>query len=272
MCPILRREGIAGYERALRAAGITPVYCHLQEKSGFSDFDSIEEILRGGADFDMLILNNPVNPTGRLIEKGSFKRILELCDEAGITVLVDECFMELSMSESEYMSSYGLVNTGSLIRLRALTKSYRMAGSRLGYVICEDIETADRISMRLPEWNISGAATEAGIACLSYEMCDSRQEGRPGYLEKSREYIASEREWLRSELETVRIKAYESDVNYIMVYSDLPLYEELLKRRLLIRDCAAIEGLRRGFYRISLKDKNDNYALMCSIKDIVHSV
>lgn len=264
-----------GYERAIQAAGGEVMYCYPDEKSGFSDLAPLIDILKTGdgqytegdlcpaSDIGMVILTNPSNPAGTLTDPDEFRQIVHLCRDKDILLVTDESFMELAMSRKEYDAAYGHIlreSSGRVIRLKSMTKSYRIPGLRLGYALCSDSKLADRIRDMLPEWNISGPATEAGIACL---------RDKSDYLIKSREYIRSERVRLVKELEAIGIRVYDSAVNYILLYSDYPLYEKLLDKGILIRDCENIEGLKRGFYRVSLRCKDDDYALMRSIKDVM---
>lgn len=267
-----------GYERAIRAAGAEIMYCYPDEKTGFSDLTPLTDMLKTGgkhyieggfgiaADIGMVILTNPSNPVGALTDPDRLKQIVQLCEDKDIMLVIDESFMELAISHKEYEAVYGHIireSSGKVIRLKSMTKSYRIPGLRLGYALCSDSKLASRIRDMLPEWNISGPATETGIICL---------KDKSDYLIKSREYIKSEREKLAKELKALGIKVYDSDVNYILIYSDIPLYEKLLKRGILIRDCENVEGLKRGFYRISLRNRDDNYALMSRIKDIYSSL
>ncbi len=272
---LLQAPCYMGYERAIRAAGAEVMYCYPDGRSGFFSLSPLIGVLKTGdehgiegalgkkKDVGMVIVTNPSNPTGALANPDELREIVCLCRDKDIVLAVDESFMELVMSHEEYDAVYGRIlreTTGKVIRLKSMTKSYRIPGLRLGYAVCSHKETAGRIRDILPEWNISGPATEAGIACL---------KDRSDYLKRSREYIKSERAGLSYGLKELGLKVYEGDANYILIYSDLPLYEKLLDRGMLIRDCETIEGLKHGFYRLSLRHSEDDYALMSSIKDII---
>ena len=50
-------------------------------------------------------------------------------------------------------------------------------------------------------------------------------------------------------------KVFPSDTNFILVYSDKKLYDFLLERGILIRDCSNFTGLAKGYYRFAVKDE-----------------
>ena len=58
------------------------------------------------------------------------------------------------------------------------------------------------------------------------------------------------------------IRIYDSVANYILFYTEAPLYDRLLKEGILIRDCSNYRGLGKGYYRIAVKDHASNERLM----------
>ena len=50
-----------------------------------------------------------------------------------------------------------------------------------------------------------------------------------------------------------------------MVYTEKPLYELLLERGILIRDCQNFKGLTKGYYRIAVKSREENKILLREI-------
>lgn len=267
---LLMTPCFAGYERAVRAYGAGIVYAYTDKEKDFSDTDVILEHLGQNTGSnpddlpDLVIIGNPSNPVGNLIPPDVYEKIVRRCEEKRIVLLVDECFTELSMPSSEYEQSYGRIKGRTLIRLRALTKSFRLAGLRLGYAICGDVEIAYRLGASLPEWNVSTIAMKAGTACLEYESGLS-EENR--YMTASYEYTKRERERLAEGLRDLGIRVFNGSADFLLIYSKIDLYEGLLQKGILIRDCENITGLDKGYYRLSLRDRTDNDMLMASIKE-----
>ena len=52
-----------------------------------------------------------------------------------------------------------------------------------------------------------------------------------------------------------------------MFYSNESLYEKLLEKGILIRDCRNFRGLGKGFYRVAVKTRKENEILLEAIGD-----
>ena len=81
----------------------------------------------------MIILCNPNNPTGVLIQQPLLVRIAEKCEKYGIHFLLDECFHEFLMAPDSYSMRTFLERFPHLFLVDAFTKIYAIPGLRLGY-------------------------------------------------------------------------------------------------------------------------------------------
>lgn len=213
--------------------------------------DAFVDILKN-TDADMLMLTNPNNPTGKYIDRKLLQDILSICEERNIKVVLDECFMELSDEPGNTMLKEPS-NYKQLIILRAFTKSFAVPGVRLGMAMCGAAGMSEIIKRQLPEWNISVMADAVGKAALTEQK----------YLVDSRTYIKKERRFLIEGLAKLGIKTFSSSANFILIYkSDNDLYEKLLDRKILIRDCSNYEGLCAGYYRIAVRTREENIKLL----------
>ncbi len=237
-----------GYEYAAKVASGDIVFFPLKEEEEFMPNEDLFTAL--AEDTDLLFLANPNNPTGKRMEKEYLKKLLKICKDREIFVVLDECFIEFSGSEFSMLSE--IKEYDNLLLVRTFTKIYAIPGVRLGYLICSNNILLEAISRQLPEWNLSTFAQEAGIACAN----------RPESAAKITEYVKRERQFLSGRLEELGLRVYSGEANYILVYSDRPLYEELLQQGILIRDCANFRGLSKGYYRIAVKCREDNEKLL----------
>ncbi len=237
-----------GYEYAAKAAESEIVYFPLKEEAEFMPkkdfFDALTE------DIDLLFFANPNNPTGKLLDKEYLKNLLQICKSRGICVVLDECFIEFCKNEYSMMSETGSYD--NLLLVRAFTKIYAIPGVRLGYLVCSSRVLREKIRRQLPEWNISTFAQEAGKACA----------GRTAFVAKTVKYVKEERQFLADGLKKLGLRVFSGEANFILVYSERPLYEELLQRGILIRDCANFKGLSKGYYRIAVKSRKENEKLL----------
>ena len=81
------------YEREVALGGGTTVYYPLKEELEYQlDIEHFTSKLQD--DIDLLILCNPNNPTSTSIDTEGMRRILDVCMEHGIYVMVDETYVE----------------------------------------------------------------------------------------------------------------------------------------------------------------------------------
>lgn len=108
------------------------------ETSWKIDIEKLESLI--DKDTRMIILNNPNNPTSKVIDEGTLYRIVELANEKGITILSDEVYGTIAFVKTKSILDYGsnhIVTTG-------FSKTFTMTGWRIGYVIANK-ELIDRI-------------------------------------------------------------------------------------------------------------------------------
>ncbi len=243
------------YERALLAVGAEIRYETGKAETGFALTEGILEALT--ADVDAVFLCSPNNPVGNRIPERLLGRILERCRQHGITVVFAACFGELTVTGEP--ADCGLPDAGpGLIVLKAFTKLYAIPGLRLGYCIA-DSGAAERLQAQLPCWNVSGIAQLAGLTILD--------GGRNiDYISQTRKYITDERNFLLTGLEKLGLRVLPGAANFLCFYSEAPLYETLLERGILIRDCSDYRGMGRGWYRIAVRTHRENEILLEEIK------
>lgn len=202
---------------------------------------------------DAVFLCNPNNPTGRTVSPQIIEKILCICKEKNIRLFIDECFLDLTdhgISAKEYLEKYP-----QLFILKAFTKSYGMAGIRLGYCMCADTHLLMRMSKITQPWNVSLLAQEAGEAALKERL----------FLEKTREIIGTERQWLKEELEKQGFYVCPSEANYILFRAPSGIDEKLKSRGILIRNCSNFHGLTDGWYRTAVRLHEENKILLDAI-------
>lgn len=206
---------------------------------------------------EAVFLCNPNNPTGALIERSLLKKILDFCKEAQIKLFIDECFLDLSddgISMKTYLQDYP-----NLFLLKAFTKSYGMAGIRLGYCLCSDSELLKAMAQAVQPWNVSSLAQAAGIAALR----------ESGFLQKTKDLIGGERPWLQRKLEGFGFRVCPSSVNYLLFQGPTDLHRKLKEKGIAIRNCDNYPGLTHGWYRIAVRRHEENEKLISAIDEIL---
>lgn len=245
------------YEEALEEAGIEVVHHYLKKENNFNlTKNFLEEMTKG---IDGIFLCNPNNPIGNLINIELLDEILKKCKENKILLFIDECFLELTGKMKEYSLVGKLKEHDNLIVFKAFTKTYAMAGLRLGYLLTSNEAIADKIFTMGQPWSVSTPAQMAGVAAL-----DEKE-----FVEKSIEFIASERNCLQRNLEQLGCKVYPGEANYIFFYhkDGKKFINEMRKKAILVRDCENYKGLTEGYMRIAVKNKIENRIFMENAKE-----
>lgn len=138
-------------ENALRAAGRDPRR-HLLDPE--HDFRLVPSQVPPA---DLVVVGNPTNPTGVL------HRAADLAALPARVLVVDEAFMDAIPGEPETLIAQGM--RGRLV-LRSLTKTWGLAGLRIGYVV-GDPDLITLLEAQQPPWSVSTPALRAAVACTS---------------------------------------------------------------------------------------------------------
>ena len=253
---VLPVPSFLGYEKALQGAGCRIAYYFMRKENGFCLDQEIKALLT--EDVDMLFLTNPNNPVGNLMEQAILLELLEWCREKKIIVVLDECFIGFLQEEQSASMIKRVQEFPNLIVVQAFTKLYAIPGVRLGYLLCGSREMKEKIERQLPEWNLSIFAQRAGVAALE----------ETAYVSESVQLLAAERLYLEKAMRELDIQTYPSETNFMLLETEMPLYEKLLREKILIRDCSNFRGLGEGFYRIAVKKRQENERLIQAIRKI----
>lgn len=82
----------------------------------------------------LLLLNNPVNPTGAVYTKEELEGLLDICREQGLWLLSDEVYRDLVFEGEVFCSLRELEEPeGCVIAVHCMSKSYCMPGYRIGF-------------------------------------------------------------------------------------------------------------------------------------------
>ena len=91
---------------------------------------------------DLLILNYPNNPTGKILPREKLKEILEIAEDENVKVLADEIYSDISFKP--FTPARELYD--NVVTIKGFSKLFSMTGFRLGYAIAqrEDIKAMQK--------------------------------------------------------------------------------------------------------------------------------
>jgi histidinol-phosphate aminotransferase len=196
----------------------------------------------------LVIVDNPNNPTGRLVlDREIVERIL---DRPDTLLLVDEAYFEFSGLTFAAM----VEEHKNLALARTLDKAFGLAGVRVGYLIAGQTFLRGFVPSFafLPQPSLE-AATEALL--------------QPDYMWKNVQRTVSEREKLARELEMLGAQIFQSSTNFLLFRSDVPaLADELRDRGILVMDVSSQLGA--GFIRLTVGTPQENEEFMLEYRTI----
>ena len=203
---------------------------------------------------------NPNNPTGEVLSKKLMQQIVKTAEKKSTLVFVDETFIELVPNSNPSIIKT-IKSHENLFVLRSFTKSFGLAGLRIGYGLGNKkiIEVLQKI--KIP-WNVNYIAQSAASAALCYS----------DFLDKSRQNIKKENLFLMNSLSKFQwLTCFQSSTNFILNKTQINsklLQKKLLTKNILIRDCSTFCGLNENYIRIAVKNRNQNKLLLQALGEI----
>ena len=252
------------YEREVSLSGGKSYYFPLYEEDDFKLNDSLL-ISRLDKSIDMLIICNPNNPTSSCIDLVTMRRILDVCKENHIYVLIDETYIEF-VSKVEAYSAISLSQYyTNLFILRSTSKFYASPGLRLGYAIVGSHDIIYDINRVAKPWMVNSVAARAGeIMLTDYN-----------YIRETSLLVNEERDFCyNSFLEMGGYKPYKPYANFMLVkinksgITSNDVFEAAIHEGMLIRNCSTFPFLTDEYFRFCFMKHDDNKKLIECIKKI----
>lgn len=253
------------YEREISLGGGVTHYYRLEEENNFIlDFHKLETELTN--DTDLLVICNPNNPTSTTISRKEMRRILDICKQKGIFVMVDETYVEFASDIREITSAPLTGYYNNIIILRGISKFFAAPGLRLGYAICGNTDLIKEINQRKNPWTINSLAAIAGEIMFSDEE----------YIKNTRTLIANERSRVCKILDNcINVRYYNPTANFILIkilkeeVTSMDLFEAAIREGLMIRDCSTFPFLNNKFIRFCFMNPDQNDALLKVILELL---
>ena len=219
--------------------------------------------------YDLLIICNPNNPTGKFLKLSETEEILKECNKYNTKLFIDEAFIDFLKDGMKESIINTKENKQNLFVTRAFTKFFAMPGLRLGYGIYFDKKLEKRISEKKEPWSVNNIAEMAGLTVLN----DTK------YIEETLKWIAEEKTYVYEKLNEINgIKPYKTEVNFITGKIDEKLFseglnvkilrEKMLEQGILIRDASNFKFLDERFFRLAIKNRKNNDRVIETLKKI----
>ena len=110
------------------------VFVETDERNGFRlAARQIEQALTPKT--KLVIINSPNNPSGAVLDRAEFERILALTSSRGIPLMSDECYCHFLYEGEPYSIASAAAAKDNVIIVGSLSKTYAMTGWRVGFVL-----------------------------------------------------------------------------------------------------------------------------------------
>jgi histidinol-phosphate aminotransferase len=162
-------------DAALRAAGVAVTHVVLDRPFGLAG-------ARVPGDADLVVVGNPTNPTGVLHSR---EEILSL-RQPGRIVVVDEAFADAVAGEPESLAA---MSRPDVVVLRSLTKTWALAGLRVGYALGA-AEVLARLTATRSHWPLGTLQLSAIAACTSPSAVAEAEAGAQELASMRAEMVA----------------------------------------------------------------------------------
>jgi histidinol-phosphate aminotransferase len=202
------------------------------------------EVLEGPS---LVILDNPNNPTGRLLLGPP--TVEALLQQENVLLVIDEAYYEFSgVTFADRIADHP-----RLAVIRTMDKAFSLAGARVGYGIVGEAfqDVLSSFCAFLPRPSL----------CAAMEALK-----RPEDMRENVRRVVGERERLRRALDELGARVYPSSTNFLLVRSEVPdLVARLRDEGVLV--CDVSNQLPVGFLRVSIGGPGENDAFVDALAE-----
>jgi aspartate aminotransferase len=198
------------------------------------DLDKLERLI--DKETRMIILNNPNNPTSKVMDPDVLDGIVEIANRKGVTILSDEVYGTISFVKTKSILDYG----GNHILSNGFSKTFTMTGWRIGYIIATK-ELVNRIT-RLNQITINNVPVfiqEAALKALELQK----------QLSTAIKEEYQERAKMASEILSIALEFTEPEAPFYVFPRKRGLDSERFTLDLLDKGVAVAPGTSFGDYR-----------------------
>lgn len=191
----------------------------LREEDGFlPDLDALQRL--AGDKTKLIVLSNPNNPTGALMDQTMLERVAKIARACGAYVLCDEVYRGIDQDGDGFTVSMADVYERG-ISTASMSKSFSLAGLRLGWMV-GPLEVLQAVSIHRDYNTISVGMLDDHFACIALE-------NRQAILERSRTIVRTNLalldQWVEGEPLISYVKPKSGTTALLKYRLDMPSHE-----------------------------------------------
>jgi threonine-phosphate decarboxylase len=200
---------------------------------------------------------SPNNPTGVDFAPATLTQLATICMEQDGWLVVDRSYADLRLTAVPNNLAQPELHPG-ILWLGSLTKSYGLAGLRVGYLLAEPARIA-QIAAYQPTWSVNSAAQLAGVVALADHE----------FLPRSVPQIWAASDQLRTGFGELGLPVWRAALPFMLVRSGngAVTRQALLQRGYVVRDCTSF-GLP-DWVRVAPRHAAENARLLAAWKELL---
>lgn len=194
----------------------------------------------------LIFISNPNNPTGTMVEVRAIADFMARVPPQ-VAVVMDEAYVELLPPEKQPQTLRYIASNNDYFVLRSFSKSYGLAGLRVGYAIAAPAAIERLHQVRQP-FNVNAMALAAAEAALADEA----------HLERTRKLVETELAYLGRSLERLGLEYVPSVTNFLLVKvgNGREMFHKLQRHGVIVRP---VDAYRLPEYvRVTVGRRSEN--------------
>jgi histidinol-phosphate aminotransferase len=209
------------------------------------------------ADADLVFIGNPTNPTSVAHPRDALLQLVR----PGRTVVVDEAFADCLPGEPE--SAAGNANLDGLVVIRSLTKTWALAGLRVGYLLAAP-PLVRLLATAQPPWPVSAPALTACVATASDAAAREVADWARG-LADARDHLLGR----LARVDGARVVPGASASFALLDTGIADIRTRLHRQGFAVRRGETFPGLRPGWIRVAVRDAETSDRFSAALREAI---
>ena len=206
----------------------------------------------------VVFIANPDNPNGTYVTRYELETFLKGLPDS-VVVFLDEAYFDF-VAERDYPNGMDYISRNRVITTRTFSKSYGLAGLRVGYGVSNPEIIKYMECVREP-FNVNSLAQAAALAALKDR----------GFLSKTKRMTEKGRRFLYSEFKKLGLRYIPSVTNFVLFEAGRDaeqLSKRLLKKGIIVRNMKAWD--MDTFIRVTVGREKENRRFIKELKIMIN--
>ncbi|MGD9642928.1 MAG: pyridoxal phosphate-dependent aminotransferase [Elusimicrobiales bacterium] len=201
-----------------------------------------------------ILLNSPNNPSGQVYGEDFIRRMVEVCEDRGVYLLMDDIYNRLVFDGLKAPSAFEFsnkpLNESPIVSINGVSKTFSMTGYRIGWSVANEAVTQAMIKVQAQISSCPSALSQAAAA-------GALREGN-GFVETLRDGLQKKRDTMVAELAKLKKVKLHKPQGTFYSFADFSAYDKdsarlsaLLLEKAMVVAVPGVEFGLEGHLRLS---------------------